>query len=251
MSAKKIIRAQAREKLRVGGWTKALIGLAIIAMMYLIIESIAALESVIINIFALEDTALFITEVACGSVVTLLSFLLSPVILGYIRMLCTDSDDYDISDVFYYFTSFAKYSKAIAFIFSFAFRMIIPTILCFTLVIAWLLIKHFWFSEFTNDTIMLVLFIITAIAFALRYATRYFLSFYLMCKDEEKPISYYFSASKEVMCEHESDIVKLSNTFIGWFLLCITVLPLLYVLPYFVQALCISAKWLSQLSRNG
>lgn len=251
MSAEKIIRTQAREKLKVGGWTKALIGLAVLAMVYLIIESLAAPKYVIIETFALENTALFITEVACNSFITLSVFLLSPVVLGYIKMLCTDNDDYDTNDIFYFFSSFKRYAKALAFVFSFVFRMIIPTILCFLIVIAYLLIKHFLFPQFSQDTVIIVIFAITAVIWTLRYATRYFLSFYLLCKDENKPIPSCFSDSKEVMTEHTSDVVKLSNTFLGWLLLCITVLPLLYVLPYYLQSMCISAKWLSQLSRNG
>lgn len=253
MSTEQIIKSQAREKLKNSGWSKALIGLAVILIMYMIIESIATIETIILDTFSLTEKAQFITKVLCGSAVTASVFLLSPIVLGYLKMLCTDDKDYNMNDVVYYFSSFKRYSKAIAFIFSFVFRMIIPTILCFSLVIALFVIKNFWLKEAFDNTIYnltLILFVITSILWTLRYSLKYFISFYLMCCDENKAISYYFNTSKAVMREHNVDVVRLFNRFWGWIILCITVLPLIYVLPYFTQTMCISAKWLSQLSRN-
>ncbi|MBQ8860876.1 MAG: DUF975 family protein [Ruminococcus sp.] len=253
MSAEKIIKAQAREKLRNGGWAKALIGLAVITIMYLIIDSLYSFQYVILESFTFTETTEFLINVVCGSIITLIVFMLSPVILGYIKMLCDENSDYDMSNVLYYFSNFKRYRMAISFIFSFVFRMILPTVLCFSLVIIYLSLKLFIFKEEMNNTfndVTLVLFIISAILWTLRYSNRYFLSFYLMSEDENKPISYYFNTSKLIMCGHESDVVKLFNSFLGWIALSFTVLPLLYVLPYFAQSMCISAKWISKLSRN-
>ncbi len=253
MSAERIIKAQAREKLKNCGWSKALIGLAVIMVMYLILDSLVALQYVILESFTFTETSEFITKVFCGSIITLIVFLLSPVILGYIRMLSSEEKDYNMSDIIYYFSSFERYSKSISFIFAFVFRMIIPTILCFSLVIVYLSLKIFVFKDEMDNVVYdmtLILFIVSAVLWTFRYAIRYFLSFYLMCNDEEKPLSYYFKTSKIIMQEHEKNVVKLFNTFLGWIALCITVLPLLYVLPYFTQSMCISAKWISMLSRN-
>lgn len=254
MSAEKIIRAQARDKLKHGGWSKVLIALAIIAVFYMIIDSVATLEYIITDAFALNEFTEFVVKVSCGSLVVLTTFLLSPALLGFFRMLCNDTKEYDTNDVVYYFSTFQRYTKALSYVLSFTVRMILPSLLCFSLVIILICIKAFFLKDFIENTVyqvILVLFIFTAIVFTLRYATRYFLSFYLMCEDEEKPVSYYFTVSKIIMRNHQKDIVKLSNTFTGWIVLCITVLPLLYVLPYYMQAMCISAKWITQLSRNG
>ncbi|MBQ7133272.1 MAG: DUF975 family protein [Ruminococcus sp.] len=254
MSAEKIIRSQAREKLKHGGWSRVLIALAVIAMFYMIIECVATLEYIITDAFTLTETAEFVVKVSCGSLVVLTTFLLSPALLGFFRMLCNDNKEYDTNDVVYYFSSFERYTKALSFVLGFTLRMILPSILCFSLVIILILIKAFFLKDSLGDTeyqVMLVLFIITAFIFTLRYATRYFVSFYLLCEDEDKPVSYYFTVSKIVMRNREKDVVKLSNTFSGWIVLCITVLPLLYVLPYYTQAMCISAKWITQISRNG
>ncbi len=254
MSAEKIIRAQARDKLKHGGWSKVLIALAIIAVFYMIIDSVATLEYIITDAFALNEFTEFVVKVSCGSLVVLTTFLLSPALLGFFRMLCNDTKEYDTNDVVYYFSTFQRYTKALSYVLSFTVRMILPSLLCFSLVIILICIKALFLKDFIENTVyqvILVLFIFTAIVFTLRYATRYFLSFYLMCEDEEKPVSYYFTVSKIIMRNHQKDIVKLSNTFTGWIVLCITVLPLLYVLPYYMQAMCISAKWITQLSRNG
>ncbi len=254
MSAEKIIRAQARDKLKHGGWSKALIALAIVAVFYMIIDCVATLEFIVADAFTLSETTKFITEVLCRSLVILTAFLLSPALLGFFRMLCTDNKEYDTNDVVYYFSSFNRYTKALSFVFGFTVRMILPTIFCFSLVIILVCIKAFFLKDLMGDTeyyIMLALFIFSAVIFTLRYATRYFVSFYLMCEDEKKPVSYYFTASKIIMRYREKDIVKLSNSFTGWIVLCVTVLPMLYVLPYYTQAMCISAKWITQISRNG
>ena len=254
MSAEKIIRAQARDKLKHGGWSKVLIALAIVAVFYMIIDCVATLEYIIADAFTLNETTEFVVKVSCGSLVILTAFILSPALLGFFRMLCTENIEYDTNDVVYYFSSFDRYTKALSFVFNFIIRMILPGLLCFSLVIILICIKAFLLKDHMDDgayTILLVTFIITAFGFTLRYATRYFASFYLMCEDEDKPVSYYFTASKIIMRNHEKDVVKLSNTFLGWIALCVTVLPLLYVLPYYMQAMCISAKWITQISRNG
>ena len=39
---------------------------------------------------------------------------------------------------------------------------------------------------------------------------------------------------------------KLIFSFTPWILLCLLILPMLYVIPYMTQSLCVSAKWMTK-----
>ena len=48
------------------------------------------------------------------------------------------------------------------------------------------------------------------------------------------------------MKQRTGDVAKLIFSFTPWMLLGLLVLPLLYVIPYITQSLCVSAKWLTK-----
>lgn len=254
MSAEKIIKSQSREKLKHGGWAKALIGLGIIAIFYMIIESVASVEYYLLDAYEFSENVEFIIKVASGSVVTIAVFLLSPVVLGYLRMMYTNNKEYDPSDIVYFFKGFKKYCKSVAFVFAYAMRMIVPFLLCFSPVFGLIAVKYFLFEDIMSETTYttgLVLFVLISTVNLLIYNIRYFVSILLLSEDDTKPLSYYFRTSKNIMRGHYNNVMKLTFSFYGWILLCITVLPALYVIPYMTQAYCISGKWITELSRNG
>lgn len=254
MSPEKIIKAQSREKLKHGGWSKALIGLGIIAIFYMIIECIASVEYYLLDAYTFSETIEFIIKVSSGSIVTISVFLLSPVILGYLRMMYTDEKEYDASDIVYYFRGFKKYAKAVAFVFSYALRMVIPILVFFSLVFVLIAVKYFWLKDIVSEETYitsLVLLIIISTVNLLIYNIRYFVSVLLFSEDDSKPLSFYFTTSKKIMSGHYNDVMKLTFSFYGWILSCIAVMPAIYVIPYMTQAYCISGKWIAELSRNG
>ncbi|MBQ8538913.1 MAG: DUF975 family protein [Ruminococcus sp.] len=254
MSAEKLIKAQAKEKLKHGGWAKALFALAILVIVYMLVECVALLGSYTIDVIEPNKTVEFIIEVAGGSLAMIVALLLSPVVLGFFRMFYSGDKEYSMDDVLYYFSSAKHYTKAIKFVLSFILRMFLPTLLYSIPPIAWYLANYFFNDnrqmELWSNAIF-VLLIIFAILFTLRHSIRYFVSILLLCENEFESTSYYFKTSKQIMKRHEKDVVKLFWSFIGWILLSITGLPALYTIPYFTQALCLSGKWLVELSRNG
>ncbi len=247
MSKEKIVRLQGREKLKKNGLAKALIGFGMLAVFYLIVESVAYCEGVFLELT--DYKAEFLVSVICRSVTTLCGLLLTPSILGYLKMMYSEKDEYEMSDVVYYFTSFKRYVKAVTFVFSYVMRMAIPALLCF--LPTFLYIIYIDYKKAEISLFVLVVLIVFSSVLLLFYSIKYFLSVKLFCDDDSKNYGYYFSTSKIIMRNHRWDVVKLTLSFSLWFLLCITILPMIYVVPYFVQTMCISGKWFYELSRDG
>ena len=254
MSAEKLIKSQAREKLKYGGWAKAMFALALIPIVYMLVESVAFIPVYVIDIIQPDKTLDFIIDVAGGSIAMIIALLLSPIILGFFRMFYSGDQEYSMDDVFYYFSGAKHYGKAIKFVLSFILRMFLPTLLYSLPPVVWYLFNYFFHDnqqmEWWSNTIFVIL-IVFAVLMTLRHSIRYYVSILLLCEDEFESSAYYFKTSKQIMKRHNKDVVKLFWSFIGWILLSITGLPALYTIPYFTQALCLSGKWLVELSRNG
>ncbi|MBQ8057595.1 MAG: DUF975 family protein [Ruminococcus sp.] len=254
MSAEIILKAQARDKLKQGGWAKALFALAILTIVYMIIECFSSLGYYLIELLNPDSTIEFIIEVSGGTIATIVALLLSPFVLGFFRMFYSDDRDYSLNDVMYYFSTFGKYTKAIKFVLGFVLRMILPVVVYFLLpasIFAVAKIINNGDSLENGIKILIIALAITSTVLVLRHSIRYFVSILLLCENECEKTSYYFTTSKEIMRHHEKDVVKLILSFFWWILSSITGLPALYVIPYISQAMCLSGKWLTQLSRNG
>ncbi len=254
MSAEKIIRHQARQKLKANGFVKALFGLGILAVFYMVFDGVAYLETILSDVIEADKTLDFILRVSCRSVAIIVFAMLLPALMGYIKMFYTENDEYDMSDVVYFFKDFKTYFKSIAYIFSFLLRMIVPAVLSFLPVFTFIALKTYLFDESINDTlysVTLVVLTLLSSVVLLIYSTKYFLSLKLFCENQELKLKYYFETSKSLMSGHSKEVVKLCLSFTPWILLSFTVLPLLYTIPYFLQATCISGKWLYEISRNG
>lgn len=247
MSKEKIVRLQGREKLKKNGLSKAVTGLGILAVFYLIVESVAYTEGIFLEIT--DYKAEFLVSVICRSVTTVCALLLTPSIIGYIKMLLCEEDEYQMSDVVYYFTSFKRYTKAVTFVFSYVMRIAIPALVCFLPTLFYIIYTDYKKAE--ASVFILIALIVFSSILLLFYSIKYFLSVKLFCDDDSKNQSYYFSTSKVIMQNHRWDVVKLTLSFSLWFLLCITILPMIYIIPYYVQTMCISAKWFYELSRDG
>lgn len=80
-----------------------------------------------------------------------------------------------------------------------------------------------------------ILFFIGLYAFFLAIQ-RYFLVPYLLAADENMSAAEALHVSKKIMAGKSTSALHFQLTFLGWFALCLFVLPLIYVLPYFRQA---------------
>lgn len=262
MSAEKIIKSQARNKLRTGGWMKAVSAVLLLFLMVLIIDCIVSLETLIIE--SLKDSGVVwqlygnstlyytLTEL-CNVPPLVIAFLLSPVLIGFVKMFYgafCNGHDFDFSDLFFFFVE-KRYKKSLFFVLGYVARMILPSIVFFLPVAIFSAIAQLLAAQSSViDTGIAVLSILSYILLLL-YSIRYFAAALLFCEDNTQPVRYYFTASKQIINNHTKEIVKLILSFIPWILLSVTVIPILYTLPYISQSLCISGKWLIELSRNG
>lgn len=256
MSAEKIIRMQARQKLSNNGFAKAIFSFAVIMIFFMLFQTTFSFVVLITDELLPEindDTIYGYINLALLFIGFVLLWLTSPVILGYIKMFSGDNDDYEFSDVFYFFCGFHRYFKALKFSLSFIMRLILPFILFFLPVVI-LSVIGLSVEGLTDNTVYKIAnnsLIICATLAVIVYSLQYFLSFRLFCNDQQHNISSYFRTSKLQMYTNISRVTKLLASFIPWLLLCITVLPILYVVPYMTQSLCVCAKHISELSRNG
>lgn len=254
MSAEKIIKSQARQRLSDGGFSKVLFSFAIIVVCFMITECVASVESVLLDAIHPSQTLEFVITVAVRSIAISVAILLSPSVLSYFKMLYSDKKEYDIGDCVYYFSNFKIYTKALKFVFAYIVRLIIPAVICYLPVFVVMIVNKLAFKGFMDNNVYTytyyILLVLSTIALAV-YMTRYFVALKLFCDDENQPVSRYFADSKIIMNGHTGDVIKLVLSFTLWILLCVLVLPILYVLPYFTQAMCISGKWITQLTRNG
>lgn len=253
MSAEKIIRAQARQKLKDGGLVKAIIGFAVLMLFFMIVDCVMMLGSTVLMRFATTRMLEIIMNVACGTLTTITIILLSPALLGYIKMMQNEQEHYEPINIVYYFGSIKRYAKALWLVVSFVLRMAIPAIVCFAPVILFIAIDTYEFITPIPQNIfvvtMCVLVLLSGVSLLI-YSARYFLVPFLYFKNDSLDSSEYFTQSKIIMNGNCDKVVKLVVSFIWWIMLCVLAVPILYVFPYIVQSLCISGKWLLNL-RNG
>ncbi len=247
MSPEKIIKLQAKQRFKNAGFLNPLIGLSFIAIAFMITEYVSYFMYSIADNVTNKDLH-FVLQVTASSVTIFCALLLSPVILGYIKMLSTDKPRYNTADLSYFFTDFNRYCKAVSFVFCYLLRLLLPTALFSLPIVAVILIDRAT-PVAGKQYIIIALCVLSAIA-VLTYSTKFFASAVLFCETQNAPLNLYFKLSKTIMNGKTNNAVKLTVSFFPWFLLCVTVMPLLYVLPYYTQAMCISSNWLVQLSRN-
>ena len=78
------------------------------------------------------------------------------------------------------------------------------------------------------------------------YALKYFTVFTVCVDNENLMPNDVFAYSKYIMKNKTGSAAKLIFSFIPWLLLCLLILPMLYVVPYMTQSLCIAAKWMTK-----
>lgn len=260
MSIEKIIRAQARVKINKRKLTKPVFAIALMAIFYMFAEYLTyftvTLTCTIMGL-DIEMQSGFLFS-ACALIINILFlFIFSPIFMGFVKMMYTEDDEYNLKDMLYFMSNIGRYFKCLWFNISFILRTAIPMLLIFSPVIALFVIDYFFTintGNSINTTILSVAFVLLLILSLFGffvYCTKYFIAFKLICTDSTLKTSYYFSTSKAIMNGQCMNVVKLFLSFTPWILLCITVLPIFYVLPYMTQAICLSCKWISELSRNG
>lgn len=262
MSPEKIIKTEAKDRLK-NNWVLACVSVFLILILAMFIDclfSVFVFASQHVNNIISDLDIEYITYIKYGVeflaylIPSIIIILLSPFLNGIMRIyvILSNSKICEAKQLLYYFKK-GKYSRALGYNLQFFFRMLIPTILFFIPVITYSLLCYLLFFNFTNTTaftLILVLLIILSSILTLIWAVRHFASFYYLVDDEEMKVSECFRESIKTVENKHNSIIKLFLTFIPQILLCLLVLPMLYVIPYMAESCCVSAKYLISLQKE-
>lgn len=259
MSAEKIIRSQARESLK-GNWTAAVSGVFVLLAKIFLVVTVYYLILSLSDIYDGENIKngceyIIIISMLCAFI---LSLALSPLKNGYFR-LCYNiakGDNDGLRDVFYFFSGTKRYFKAIQFNIIILLKRALYSIIGFIPYFLFVFMKAVMFNLSGSPTdsakqaagavepiIIGMCAVITAVI-----CIRLLIQEFVFVDNCEADV---FGISKIITKSHLSDYYRLVFSFLLWLVLCIFVLPGLYVIPYFTTALGTSSKWLINLYKEG
>ena len=254
LSPQAIVRAQARKALQ-HNYAKAITAMAAALLpIFMIDTAIKILLSLFYLFRADTDTMTVLNIAVIDPVIVVLGVLLSPMINGYIRVYYRNalSGKMDLQDLYYYFDR-ERYSQTLQLNLSYLLRMVLPAILFYLPLIIYESVSYqleidFYGSMLYNDCYFLLAVMSTVILTL--YSLKYFTVFTLHIENEERSIGELFRTSKSIMREQSPDAAKLIFSYTPWMLLCLTILPIFYVVPYMTQGLCIGAKWMTRVGNE-
>ena len=252
LSAEAIIKQQARSILK-HNFVRAIIALLIVLLpLYIIDGTTTVISYTVMSLVSDESLASILiysigytAEIAAG-------FLLSPVINGYVRAFyrAAYNNSIDLRDVFFCFRR-GQYGRTLRLNLSPTLRMLLPILLFYAPLIIYEIISvnltgEFYGSVLYND-FYFMLSVLSTIATVL-YSLRYFTIFTVSADNPQFTPKQVFAYNKYIMQYKTGSAAKLIFSFTPWMLLCLLVLPMLYVIPYMTQSLCVSAKWMTKAS---
>ena len=250
MSAETIIKSQARGILK-QNFVKAIMALLIVCIPYAIIDGMTTIISCLVPQFVADETTNMILVYSIGyPVEVIMVFLFSPIINGYIRAFykAAYTESIDLKDVFFYFGN-GRYINALGLNIRFILRMLLPVLILFSPLIAYVIISSAFASDFTNTVVYYDFYVILAVLSTITtvlYSLRYFTVFTVSADNPDFSPKQVFQYNKIIMKHRTGSAAKLILSFTPWILLCLLILPMLYVIPYMTQSLCISAKWMTK-----
>lgn len=188
-------------------------------------------------------------------ILTLLAiFLLAPIFLGLIRFIWRmifGADDSPIA-VFYYISDKSAYLKSIKFIVTFIMKSVPAVIiLFFPVIILWLFTGSFiydlfgitmplWIANLNSIFRIAEVFAIAALCF---YMLKFYLSIILFVADENMDINETFYMSKLISRKSSLDFIYLFSSFLGWILLSLFIIPLIFTLPYMLTSYAVHSRF--------
>lgn len=241
------IKRQAKQILSDGNWGSALVITIIAAAIYSII-------SLPTNIYHASSTI----TISIGALSSALGLLIignfSYGIMKWYFNLSKDSKP-NISQIFYYFTSLDRFCKGLhAYIIigliklGFFILFLIGGIVGVGIIFLLYMLVSNTHPPLSDPIVLfiaiaLIILIVLFCAFsAWIVCLRYALVPYIMADDENKSVSQCIKESKALMKGNEWKFIKLSLSFILWYISLIFILPSLYVSPYLNTSLAILAK---------
>ena len=213
----------------------------------------------LINIIALPTALKLLippAQVAVQSGVSLLFsfFFLTPLTLGIMRFFWRrnlEADD-SVGVIFYYFSG-GNYKKALKYSLSLFLRAqifaTIATVLAQQMLPRGGLLHEFVMKQnLTSNSKVGIIFGFTMLAlalsiFAIFRVFKYFLAPYLMINDEDLSVKKAFNHSAQMMRGGRLQLFGFYFSFLPWLLLCLTILPIIYVYPLVMMSGAVYAKY--------
>ncbi|MBQ6411983.1 MAG: DUF975 family protein [Ruminococcus sp.] len=250
MSPEAIVKAQARNILK-QNYVKAIVAMLIVLLpFYMIDGATTAISCAIMNLISDEQVSTAVIYSIGYPVELIAGYLLSPVINGYVRAYykAAYTNSIELRDVFYYFGA-GRYGNALSLNIRVILRMLLPVLVLYLPLIIFETVSvnldsDFYGSVLYND-FYFILAVLSTVTTTL-YSTRYFTVFTVSADNPQFTPSQVFAYNKYIMKYRTGSAAKLIFSFTPWLLLGLLVLPLLYVIPYMTQSLCVSAKWMTK-----
>ena len=249
LSPSAIVRKQARETLK-GNYVAGVASVFLITAPIYILQGLNTVIDVLLMNLADSKQTLMLLEIVVLTPVSILTLvLLSPLFNGFVRMYyqAAFSGKLKMSDMFYYFSK-GKYHNSLHLNLSFVIRNMLPAVLCFIPVFVYYFVCYSYLEEFTGTVLYtdyaFLLTLMSSILLIL-YMLKHFVVFTLYSSDFSTDVRELFRTSKQIMAAQKASAAKLFFSFTPWMLLCLLILPALYVIPYMTQSLCIGAKWMT------
>lgn len=181
-------------------------------------------------------------------------FLLAPIFLGYIRYIWRmifGADDSPVS-VFYYISGKKIYFKTLSFFGILILKAVpIGIVLFLPSILLSLFTKEYiydllniamplWIANLNSVITILTVFATVALCF---YMLRYYISPILFIADENMDVYETLHMSKTISRKSALDFIYLFSSFIGWILLSVLVIPLIFTLPYFITSYAVHTRF--------
>lgn len=179
------------------------------------------------------------------AIVLIAALFATPVLNGYFRftMKIAKRQSAEIQDIFYYFSSAKSYLAA----FNLNLLYILRAGCVFLLALIPYVLYYIIYKEgyvrinptvhgIINTVLPVILFIGAAIVLI-----RYVFVYFLFEENNGQKLNSYFKQSAYIVNKtgFYQKIIKFSLSFIPWFLLCFFVIPVFYVIPYYVLFICV------------
>lgn len=249
LSPSAVVRSQARKTLK-GNYVAAVASFVILLLPIFIIEGLVSVIDGLLSLITQDPNMLGVLEIVTLTPITiLLVVLFSPLFNGFVRLFYEASftREFNMNNLFYYFGS-GKYHRALHLNLSFAIRLMFPAVLFYLPLFAYYIFCFAYMDSFVGTMLYkdfeFILMIMSSILLII-YSLKYFLVLTMFCNDDSIEARDLFRMSKEIMRDQKGSATKLFFSFTPWMLLCLLILPALYVVPYMTQSLCIGAKWMT------
>ncbi|MDR3645539.1 MAG: hypothetical protein P4M02_10740 [Clostridia bacterium] len=199
-----------------------------------------------------------------NAVFSAITFLLvAPLLAGMIEWYwrLTDNKPQGIGDIFAWFGSFRLYIKSLWLFLNLLLRMLPWALLTFFLPLCSMLYGFYIYGESsTLQTMISLLFIglgellLIGGAFLFAYIfSRYFLAVFIFSEDSTRKVNECVKESVRISRKIRGEIFKFNLSFLGWFILLflasyaldvLSILPALFVVPYFLASCAVFSKYL-------